>query len=276
MSMLDRIRQAGAAKGWDLQQVADACGIKRPQINQIASAKRSTSKHLPTIAKALGVPVQWLTTGDESHAPSWHKVPAEDEILAAHPSLLGELSWVQDHLRVGKAVSLAILALAQQKIKAARPQIETHRETAVVKPHALFVMEGAEHYQIESGLVLPLVATTGAASDGQRGIAFEHPELTQLRHGLALVRVYGDSASPVALEGQYAVIVDREPGPDHLALVETPDGLLLKRWCPQPDRLMVVLASPNGGRGSLTFPIAELGRRWLVVGILYPEAIKGL
>ena len=129
-------------------------------------------------------------------------------------------------------------------------------------------------YEINRGIDLPLVATTGAASDGQRGVPLDHPEMTQLRPDLALVRVYGDSASPVALDGQYAVIVDREPGPDHLALVETPDGLVLKRWCPQPDRLVVVLASPNGGRGSLTFPIAELGRRWLVVGILYPEAIS--
>jgi hypothetical protein len=120
-----------------------------------------------------------------------------------------------------------------------------------------------------------MVATAGAASDGQRGIPLDHPEMVTLRDDLALVRVYGDSAAPVALARQYAMVINREPGPDYLAMVDTPDGLLLKRWCPQADGINVVLASPNGGRGSLTYPISALGRRWQVVGILYPEAING-
>ena len=121
---------------------------------------------------------------------------------------------------------------------------------------------------------VPLVATAGAASEGQRGVPLDPPDLLTLRPDLALVRIYGDSAAPVALHGQLAVVVAREPSADDLAMVETPDGLVLKRWCPQPDRATVVLASPNGGRGSLTYPLATIGRRWLVVGILFPEALS--
>lgn len=73
MSMLDRIRKAAGAKGWDLQQLADECGIKRPQINQIAAAKRGTSKHLPRIAKALGISIEWLVTGAPGLDPIWYK-----------------------------------------------------------------------------------------------------------------------------------------------------------------------------------------------------------
>lgn len=98
------------------------------------------------------------------------------------------------------------------------------------------------------------------------------PEPHKLSSDLALVAVRGGSAYPAIYDGQYAIInVKRQVRKNNLAAVilADSDDVLVKRWCPQPDKETIVLASPDGGRDSLFVKLSEINQAWPVVGVLY-------
>ena len=63
MSLELRIRERVKARGINLTQLADQIGIKQQQWADIFKSKTGRSKHLINIAEALGVSIEWLTTG---------------------------------------------------------------------------------------------------------------------------------------------------------------------------------------------------------------------
>ena len=75
MTLKYRLQQACKARGISQSDLAEQVGIHRQQLTSIFNGKLAKSKHLPAIAAALGVQVEWLTTGSPAHAPAWASVP---------------------------------------------------------------------------------------------------------------------------------------------------------------------------------------------------------
>jgi phage repressor protein C with HTH and peptisase S24 domain len=125
---------------------------------------------------------------------------------------------------------------------------------------------------LETPRDLPVIAYAGASSDGQRGVILERPENKRLSPDLALVAVRGQSAYPAIYEGQYAIVNTRRQVRHNnvvaVVLAESGD-VLVKRWVPQPDSTIVVLASLDGGRDSISVHIHDIRHCWPVVGVLY-------
>lgn len=118
---------------------------------------------------------------------------------------------------------------------------------------------------------VPVIGTVGAADGGQRGVLFDRPELKRLPSKLAAVAVRGNSAYPVAYDGQW-VLVNKDGPVRHNNLVVVileDDALLVKRWCEQADGEHIALASPDGGRDSLVVHRHQVREVWRVVGTYF-------
>ncbi len=70
MSLETRIRERCAVLGISLSELARRIGIRHQQFADIFAAKTTRSKHIPKISEELGVPIEWLTTGDEPRSIS--------------------------------------------------------------------------------------------------------------------------------------------------------------------------------------------------------------
>jgi len=104
--------------------------------------------------------------------------------------------------------------------------------------------EGAETY----ARTLPILATASAADYGCHVAYQDHSDLGELDlpESLHAIRVVGDSMLPLALEGQYVLVVDKEPAEGDLAVVDLrdEDEVLFKRVS-FPIKTRVILTSVN-------------------------------
>lgn len=70
-----RLTAALNHKGWTQVQLAQTLGIHRQAITSIKVGQAPGRKHLPAMARALDVSIDWLVTGAESHSPLWIREP---------------------------------------------------------------------------------------------------------------------------------------------------------------------------------------------------------
>jgi transcriptional regulator with XRE-family HTH domain len=117
------------------------------------------------------------------------------------------------------------------------------------------------------------VLATAAAGDGQSfGVSFDHPEGYRWKPSRVLVRIAGNSAYPVAFDGQFVVCDPTRPlRHNNLVLVMLDDDRsLVKRWCVNPDAPGGgVYASVNAGLDSPWIEPATVRARWPIVGVLF-------
>jgi phage repressor protein C with HTH and peptisase S24 domain len=103
---------------------------------------------------------------------------------------------------------------------------------------------------------------------------FEKPKSFKMRPTLAAFRVYGDSAYPVAYDGQFVVVdLKRRIHHNNLVVIQTKDNMAhFKRWCVAPGSPDgFVLASINSGVNSPYIPESEIKNKWPVVGVMFEE-----
>jgi transcriptional regulator with XRE-family HTH domain len=125
----------------------------------------------------------------------------------------------------------------------------------------------------------PLVGTVSA---GDGSISYiEHPRAFR-RRNRPLMRVVGDSAFPVAYDGQFVEVdLDTPPRHNNLVIVETAEtdakGIVhhrsyLKRYCVDPRAPHgFVLASVNAGIDSPYIPLEQILAMRRVVGVVFEE-----
>ncbi|WP_445425198.1 XRE family transcriptional regulator [Alishewanella sp. HL-SH06] len=70
MSVGKRVREARKQAGFSQQDLADKIGVKQPTLSELERGISSSSTHLITIAKVLGVSPDWLQTGKASSSYS--------------------------------------------------------------------------------------------------------------------------------------------------------------------------------------------------------------
>lgn len=75
-SLASRLRAAIKARNATASSIAKACGFSRQNMQRFLDGEIGRSKHFPTMARELGVDVDWLMTGDPGNAPSWWTPPA--------------------------------------------------------------------------------------------------------------------------------------------------------------------------------------------------------
>lgn len=122
---------------------------------------------------------------------------------------------------------------------------------------------------------LALVGAVGAGP--AMATVYETPRKFAMQGSLALMRVHGDSAYPVAFDGQFVYVdLKRRIHDNNLVVLRLKDGRsLLKRYCADPRAPDgFVLASINAGVSSPYVPRADIANMWAVVGVLFEEEPK--
>lgn len=61
----DRVRHARKLRNWSQAQLAKEAGVSQVTVSNVESNNTDNSKHLPSLAKALGTSVEYLDTGEE-------------------------------------------------------------------------------------------------------------------------------------------------------------------------------------------------------------------
>lgn len=118
-------------------------------------------------------------------------------------------------------------------------------------------------------------AGTVTAGDGWVQGDDEADEI-ELRRGLRVVKVTGDSAYPVVFPGQY-VLVDpnRKPNHENMVVCQTDGQALLKRYLENDSAPGgFALVSVNVGQSVHLFSAEDRPVMWPVVAILFPRAFK--
>lgn len=102
-TLKDRIRMALAASGKTQTELARACGVKPPSVNDWTSGKTQSMKAVPAqrAAAFLGVSVLWLTEGKGPMAPDEDAPPVVHHVMPASaasdaPENLIEIDVVQN------------------------------------------------------------------------------------------------------------------------------------------------------------------------------------
>lgn len=238
----ERIEVACRALGISRVDLAENVGVSKQYIYHICTGKIEQSKHLPAIANALGVEIQWLTTGT-GKSPTWWTLA--DSIKA--------------HQRAGSPIP------GPGSDMLGRPPVQPPADGRTITPLPAVTINAEDREVPIIGLV---------AANSEKWGEIEQPELRQHRFkkSLALVQVMGDSAYPVAFPGQYVVVdTDRPVHDQNLVVVVLNDGrALLKRYCAvpgEPGRML--LASVNIGLGSLLIDRSEVRYLHPVVGVMF-------
>jgi transcriptional regulator with XRE-family HTH domain len=123
-----RIRAALKARNCSASELARKCGFSRQNMQRFIDGAVERSKHFPAIAKALGVQVDWLLTGDESVAPTWWK-PTTTPTTERRPRRqnLGPPRTVEDLPPHWRVVSPSHGMLIGAAIQLVRAIIDPHR-----------------------------------------------------------------------------------------------------------------------------------------------------
>lgn len=73
MQTLSRIQKEMKLRKISKKEICDKLGISDTNFTQWQKGKTGYIKHIPEIAKILGVTVEYLTTGKESDAEIWYR-----------------------------------------------------------------------------------------------------------------------------------------------------------------------------------------------------------
>lgn len=80
MDLVDRLNLALKSKGKSQMDLARACKISRQAMGAVFQRIRPGLRNVDKYAKFLDVDVEWLTTGDPAHQPSWLPVMTSDVV----------------------------------------------------------------------------------------------------------------------------------------------------------------------------------------------------
>jgi transcriptional regulator with XRE-family HTH domain len=90
-SLADRLHAALAAQGIAAAALARRCGLSKQNLHRFLTGQVIRSKHLPIIARELGVSLSWLAVGDQSTAPGWWV--SQHPIEAPPPDRTANETW---------------------------------------------------------------------------------------------------------------------------------------------------------------------------------------
>lgn len=239
----ERVRLGRKAKGWSQRELGVLVGVSQQAIGQLEAGDYEGPDLLASIAPHLEADLEYLTTG----AAPWPR-------------------WSPEAIA---GIKLAV-ADSTSSPQVLRPVI---RETGVAMEGSEFGDDKRPDHTGRTG-ELTFVGSVGAGP----GVItyFKEPKQFRMRPSLAVMRVHGDSAYPVAYDGQFVVIdLKRKVHHNNLVVIETLDGKShLKRWCEAADAPDgFVLASVNGGVNTPYIPMGKIRRDriWPVVGVLFEE-----
>ena len=113
MGSSERLRRAIAAAGIPASAVAAKISMSRQNFQRFLTSDPGHSKHWSAIAEAVGVSVEWLTTGSPAHEPDWiRQSRAEAEDLRA---VAREAEYKADLLNARAANALLAEELATER-----------------------------------------------------------------------------------------------------------------------------------------------------------------
>jgi lambda repressor-like predicted transcriptional regulator len=246
-----RIEAGRIAKGWTKAEVCARAGLKQQRYATVM--KRGGPKYLQRIAEALGVRVEWLTTG--AFPPEWYR-PDHNMPTAAEQAQLERETSSQD-------------------------DSENYDDNGQASPHA----RGGKSERSRTGGSLPLhiaahipiigVVTAGAGWAEPSQDPDDHQPIPIPSHWRA-VTIQGDSGYPVVWNGQTVLVDDRLPlKHNRLVVVQTEDRrAYLKRYCVCHDVAAgFILASVNIGRDSFALHPNQAVRMSVVVGTLFTDSV---
>lgn len=237
--LAERIEAGRIAKGWTKAQLCDLAGLKQQRYSTVL--RRGGPKYLQRVAVALGVRVEWLTTG--AFSPEWYR-PGLGMQSASAQALEGRAATEaeeNDARRVGSRGGIA------------------DREPLRIAAHIPII-----------GVV---TAGSGWAEPSQD--PDDHKPIAIPSHWRA-VTIQGDSGYPVVWDGQTVLVDDRLPlKHNRLVVVQTEDRrAYLKRYCvcdAVPSGF--ILASVNIGRDSFALFPDQAVRLSVVVGTLFTDSV---
>lgn len=256
LAMADRIRMAHERSRMGVTELAKAIGVAQAYMSNILAGRIKTRKYLTKLAETLGVNEDWLEFGDPDKAPSWARTAT------------AELS--------GRG------ALSTATVRDQGDRYEPGGRKPTLWPKAKTPVPDTDRpdYDPEDPTQLGLVGTVSA---GDGAISYLERPRAFRRRDLPVMRVVGDSAFPVAYDGQFVIVdLDTPPRHNNLVIVETaePDEhtgevrhhSYLKRYCVDKRAPHgYVLASVNAGIDSPYLPPNQILAMRRVVGVLFEE-----
>jgi lambda repressor-like predicted transcriptional regulator len=235
--LAERIEAGRTAKGWTKAQLCDLAGLKQQRYSTVL--KRGGPKYLQRVATALGVRVEWLTTG--AFPPEWYR-PGMGMQSAASQAMEGRASDLTE-------------------IEAGTGGGRRGGDPAPVRIAAHIPIIG--------------VVTAGAGWAEPSQDPDDHKPIAIPSHWRA-VTIQGDSGYPVVWDGQTVLVDDRLPlKHNRLVVVQTEDRrAYLKRYC-VCDAVAsgFILASVNIGRDSFALQPDQSVRMSVVVGTLFTDSV---
>lgn len=235
--LAERIEAGRMAKGWTKAHLCDQAGLKQQRYSTVL--KRGGPKYLQRVAAALGVRVEWLTTG--AFPPEWYR-PGMGMQSAAAQALEGRVAS-----------------------EAASQGVEPGRRN------------GGSTEPVRIAIHIPVigVVTAGAGWAEPSQDPDDHKPIAIPSHWRA-VTIQGDSGYPVVWDGQTVLVDDRLPlKHNRLVVVQTEDRrAYLKRYC-VCDAVAsgFILASVNIGRDSFALQPDQSVRMSVVVGTLFTDSV---
>ena len=247
-------------------ELADRAGVRRATMSEImAGQNKPRLATLMKLATALGCDVSALTDGEG---------PGQADPLAGAPA------WVRHIMSGGVdpgtlrrdpgAHPVRSPAEMQYHVPPSRTALKASGASADPSPAPL-ASGPAIHPTTSPEHTFPFAGSVTAG----HGLTVGDPEArpVRVRPGLVAIRVEGQSAEPVAWDGQ-VVLADPtgSPRPNDLVVVQADGEAYLKRFCGERDGWLF-LASVRDGIDSAIVR-AESSTCMLVVGVLYQEALK--
>jgi lambda repressor-like predicted transcriptional regulator len=233
--LAERIEAGRIAKGWTKAELCDRAGLKQQRYATVM--KRGGPKYLQRIAVALGVRVEWLTTG--AFPPEWSR-PGLNMQSAAAQAQYGRSSEDDQN-----------------------GQASTPGRSGNLPLHI------AAHIPVIG------VVTAGAGWAEPSQDPDDHQPIPIPSHWRA-VTIQGDSGYPVVWNGQTVLVDDRLPlKHNRLVVVQTEDRrAYLKRYC-VCDAVAsgFILSSVNIGRDSFALQPEQAVSMSVVVGTLFTDSV---
>jgi lambda repressor-like predicted transcriptional regulator len=235
--LAERIEAGRMAKGWTKAQLCDLAGLKQQRYSTVL--KRGGPKYLQRVATALGVRVEWLTTG--AFPPEWYR-PGMGMQSAAAQAMEGRTT----------------------------NEAEAEAGTGAGR-------RGSDPSPVRIAAHIPVigVVTAGAGWAEPSQDPDDHKPIAIPSHWRA-VTIQGDSGYPVVWDGQTVLVDDRIPlKHNRLVVVQTEDRrAYLKRYC-VCDAVAsgFILSSVNIGRDSFALHPDQSVRMSVVVGTLFTDSV---
>ena len=123
-----RLMAALNHRGISQAELAQTLGIHRQAITAIKGGQAPGRKHLPAMAKALDVSLDWLVTGSEAHAPLWIRQPPRGPSALEHESFRLEQVLLALKEANGDAEARARLLKENETLKATVAALRTQMQ----------------------------------------------------------------------------------------------------------------------------------------------------